>query len=163
MTCGAVANCVYLLVVSHSVFIMHSASGDDSLSAEVVRELLARAKEAARCAYAPFSNLRVGAAVLGDDGRVFAGANVENSSYSLTICAERAAIFHAVSEGVQNFRAVAVVCDRDSPCAPCGACRQVLYEFSPSMVVITGSPDSYQCDSLADLLPMGFRLERDPE
>ena len=153
---------MYLFVVPRGVFIMNAASGNDSLTDEEVRKLLAQAKEAARRAYAPFSNLHVGAALLSDDGRVFTGANVENSSYSLTMCAERVAIFHAVSEGVQNFRAVAVVCDSDSPCAPCGACRQVMYEFSPSMVVISGSPDSFRCDSLSDLLPMGFRLERDP-
>ena len=93
------------------------------------------------------------------DGRVFAGANVENSSYGLTVCAERVAVFKAVSEGVRAIDAVAVVCQSQPGCAPCGACRQVLYEFGPGMRVILDRPGGPHVMPLSELLPWGFRLE----
>lgn len=128
-----------------------------------IRELLAKAKEAAGFAYAPYSRLRVGAAVLTNDGRIFTGANVENSSFPVSICAERVAIFKAVSEGVRGFRALAVVCSNHPRCVPCGACRQVMYEFSPDLLVITESPQGHDCLYLRDLLPLGFHLEAPAE
>lgn len=130
----------------------------ESIAPETARDLLARAIEARRNAYAPYSRFPVGAALLGEDGRVFTGVNVENASYGLTNCAERVAIGKAVSEGTRAFRAVAVVGPHDDvPCAPCGACRQVLWEFGPEMVVIT--PDGaggHRTTPMRDLLPGAF-------
>ncbi len=93
-------------------------------------ELVARAVEAKKQAYAPYSNFRVGAAVLMDDGSIFEGCNVENASYGLTICAERNAIFHAVFSGKKKITAVAVTSDDEQFLTPCGACRQVISEFA---------------------------------
>ncbi|MDM7926197.1 MAG: cytidine deaminase [bacterium] len=113
-------------------------------------------------AYAPYSKFRVGAALLSPDGRIFAGCNVENASYGLTVCAERTAVLKAVSEGIASFDAVAVCADTDDPVTPCGACRQVLAEFNPSMTVVCctafGKKTVY---SLSDLLPHSFSLDRE--
>jgi cytidine deaminase len=116
---------------------------------------LVRAAEAARTfAYAPYSKFRVGAAVLSADGRLFTGCNVENASYGLTVCAERTAVFRAVSEGETGFDAVAICTDTEAPVTPCGACRQVLAEFNPSMTVICCTPSGGRAVySLSDLLP----------
>jgi cytidine deaminase len=96
--------------------------------------LIDRARKVREKAYAPYSDYRVGAALLGASGRIHTGCNVENAVYSETICAERAAVVKAVSEGERDFRAIAVV-TRDGG-SPCGACRQVLNEFSPDMIVL---------------------------
>src|ERR1700758_1488783 len=100
-------------------------------------KLLRVARTATKRAYAPYSNFRVGAAVLTKNGKIFSGCNVENASYGMTNCAERTAIFAAVAElGPKlEIRAVAVVNDHDVPCAPCGACRQGIYEFGPDAMV----------------------------
>ena len=102
--------------------------------------LFSEAMEAARNAYAPYSHFRVGAALLLDDGSVITGVNVENRSYGLTNCAERTAIFAAVTAGKRNFKAIAIATpDADYPVGPCGACRQVISEFmKPEAVVIFG-------------------------
>jgi cytidine deaminase len=117
----------------------------------------AAAREARDRAYAPYSGFQVGAALLTDDGRIFAGANVENASYGLSMCAERAAVFHAVAEGVRGIRAVAVSASNDEPTWPCGGCRQVLHEFGPDMVVISeGRGGRREERRLAELLPLAF-------
>jgi cytidine deaminase len=120
--------------------------------------LLAAARGARERAYAPYSGFRVGCALLTADGQVFLGANVENAAYSPTICAERVALPAAVVAGAREFAALAVVCDGDGPCTPCGVCRQVLYEFAPDLLVIaageTGPVARYRLE--ADLLPHGF-------
>lgn len=122
-----------------------------------VDELCARARAVQQHAYAPASHFRVGAAVLADDGRVFVGCNVENASYGLTICAERAAICAAVAAGVRAIRAVAVATDLLEPARPCGACRQVLAEFGPAMaVVLCGTGDVRRTFTLDQLLPEPF-------
>lgn len=125
--------------------------------------LLARAREARANAYVPYSRFTVGAALLAADGQVFTGCNLENASYGLTICAERAAVARAVSDGVRGFRAVAVVGPQDdAPCAPCGACRQVLYEFGPDMTVVTPGPGGYTAATVRELLPGAFDESRLP-
>lgn len=121
------------------------------------RELVQKAVEARRNAYAPYSRFSVGAALLAKDGRVFLGCNVENASYGLTVCAERVALFKAVSEGAREFVALAVACGA-GPCSPCGACRQVLYEFAPDLLIIMadGEGKTWRTARLFDLLPHGF-------
>lgn len=115
--------------------------------------LIELAREVRRHAYAPYSNFRVGAALLGASGQVYTGCNVENISYGLTVCAERVALFKAVSEGEREFRAIAVV--TDNAASPCGACRQVLSEFGRDMEVIIAQDgcEGYEILSLSDLLP----------
>ncbi len=120
-------------------------------------ELVQKAVEARARAYAPYSGFAVGAALLAKDGRVFTGCNVENASYGLTVCAERVALFKAISEGAREFVALAVACGA-SPCAPCGACRQVLYEFAPDLLLIMadGEGKTWCTARLFELLPRGF-------
>jgi len=122
--------------------------------------LVDAAREAISRAYAPYSRLRVGAAVLTDKGNIYSGGNVENASYGLTVCAERVAIFHAVArEGPEmRVRALAVVSDASGPCPPCGACRQVIFEFGPDAVVIFQGPDGLEEAPLGRLLPASFSL-----
>jgi cytidine deaminase len=109
-------------------------------------------------AHCPYSQFRVGAALLATDGTIIAGCNVENASNSATVCAERSAICVAVSRGYRQFRAVAVASDVTSTfISPCGVCRQSLVEFSPDMLVYLIKPDrSFHQTTLADLLPMSF-------
>lgn len=119
-------------------------------------ELVRRAVEAMDKAYAPYSNYKVGACLLAEDGRIFTGCNVENAAYGATMCAERTAVFKAVSEGVRRFTAIAVV-GSGSYAWPCGTCRQVLNEFSPDMRVIAGhAGHGYETAELSELLPHGF-------
>jgi cytidine deaminase len=98
--------------------------------------LLTAAKQARENAHAPYSNFRVGAALRSTAGRIFSGCNVENATYGLTICAERVAIFKAISEGERGFSAIAVVTDTDALTPPCGACRQLIWEFCGDVPVI---------------------------
>jgi cytidine deaminase len=128
--------------------------GDEALVAAAVA---ARAR-----AHAPYSRYAVGAAVLCESGRVFQGCNVEISSYSLTCCAERVAVFKAVSEGETRILAVAVVTEDDPPASPCGACRQVLYDFGGAELrVVVGHPAGGVARSwtLGELLPAAFGPE----
>ena len=120
-----------------------------------IDELLAAAREAAEQAYSPYSKIRVGAALLAEDGRVFRGCNVENASYGLTVCAERAAVVAAIAEGARAFRTIAVWTSLERPLPPCGACRQFLTEFAPSLRVIVGgdSGDGRIDAPLHELLP----------
>jgi cytidine deaminase len=101
--------------------------------------LLAAARSARDNAHAPYSNFRVGAALRAKSGRVFTGCNVENATYGLTVCAERVAIFKAISEGERGFDAIAVVTDTDQLTPPCGACRQIIWEFCGDVPVIIGN------------------------
>ena len=127
------------------------------LDAGTARSLLARAREARRNAYAPYSHFPVGAALMAQDGRVFTGVNVENVSYGLGNCAERVAIGKAVSEGATEYIAIAVVGPEDDiSCSPCGACRQVMHEFSPEMVLVTPDGAGYKAERVVDLLPGAF-------
>ncbi len=101
--------------------------------------LLEAATRARENAHAPFSKFRVGAAVEDADGRIFTGCNVENATYGLTVCAERVAIFKAISEGARKFRRVAVVADTETLTPPCGACRQILWEFCGDVEIVLGN------------------------
>ena len=124
-------------------------------------ELMQLAAAAREFSYAPYSHFRVGAALLGKSGRVYTGCNVENASYTPTNCAERTAVFKAVSEGETSFDAIAVIGGKDeelSPlCAPCGVCRQVLSEFCDAdLRVILGTPEAITVTDLGSLLPFSF-------
>ena len=123
------------------------------------KELYLEAKKAMENAYTPFSHFNVGAALLTEEGEVFTGCNIENSSYGATICAERTACVKAVSEGKRNYKKIAVVC-HDGAVTPCGICRQFLYEFSPKLKVITGdNEDNLREYTLDELLLDGFRIQ----
>ena len=117
-------------------------------------ELLNLARSARENAYAPYSNFKVGAALLCADGTVYTGCNVENAAYSPTICAERVAFGKAISEGKRDFAAIAVV-GNTAPCTPCGVCRQVMAEFCKKDFLIHTEGKTY---TLQDLLPAGFSM-----
>ena len=119
-------------------------------------ELIARARDVMEQAYAPYSGFRVGAALLGEDGSVHTGCNVENASYGLTVCAERAAVANAVAGGVRRFRAVAIATSGSNAVPPCGACRQVLAEFSPRMTILSEGGGERRQWTLDQLIPEPF-------
>jgi len=127
------------------------------------KELIEKAKRARLKAYAPYSNFKVGAALLTRSGKVYTGANVENSTYGLTVCAERLAVFKAVNKGDKELVKIVVVTDRNPPVTPCGACRQVLSEFAKNLKIVCanlkGKIERY---SLKELLPEAFE-ERSAE
>ena len=119
--------------------------------------LRAAAELARERAYAPYSHYQVGAALLCADGSVVTGFNIESSSYGLTICAERVAMFRALSEGKESFTAIAIVAGSRNWCPPCGACRQVLWEWAGEIeVILARSEEEYQILSLSELLPHAF-------
>lgn len=123
------------------------------------RSLRDIAEEAREHAYAPYSGFRVGAALRADDGRVFAGANVENAAYGLGNCAERAAVAAGITAGARTFDALALVSDGEAPAPPCGACRQVLAEFAPQLRVTSYGQNGEVAEWTVDeLLPHRFRL-----
>jgi cytidine deaminase len=128
------------------------------LSEAKKNELVAVAKEASEKAYAPYSKFKVGAALLTQSGKIYRGCNVENASYSLTICAERNAVFQALAEGDSDFVAIAIYVDSDKTFPPCGACRQVLSEFASDLPVFVANRKSTTETSLAKLLPERFSL-----
>ena len=122
------------------------------------KELFRMAVEASENAYAPFSNFHVGAALLTEDGKVFTGVNIENSSYGATICAERTAMVKAISEGARDFESIAIA-GNGGTSWPCGICRQFMYEFCPDIRVISGeNEDELKVYTLKELLPEGFKL-----
>jgi cytidine deaminase len=124
-------------------------------------ELIASATAAREQAYAPYSNFKVGAALLGKSGRVYTGCNVENAAYGPSMCAERTAVFKAVSEGEREFEAIAVI--TENGVSPCGTCRQVMVEFAPDMtVVISDTQGNTRITTVRDLLPDGFTPDQLP-
>ncbi|RME90919.1 MAG: cytidine deaminase [Anaerolineae bacterium] len=130
----------------------------NTLSDQEERALIALANEARRRAYAPYSNYAVGAALRTKSGRIFTGANVENAAYPTSMCAERVAIFKAVSEGEREFEAIAVVTENGG--TPCGSCRQVLSEFGLDVLVLVADSEGklHHRFALAELLPAAFTL-----
>lgn len=118
-------------------------------------KLLEMAIDAMKYAYVPYSKYTVGAALLAEDGRVFTGCNVENAAYGNTMCAERTALYKAVSEGVRTFTKIAIAAKGSAP-FPCGACRQSLYEFAPGMEVLVTWDGNVRKTTLDQLLPEGF-------
>ncbi len=132
-----------------------------TMPAAAQAKMLQAARKVMKNAHAPYSNFRVGAAVLLTNGKIFSGCNVENASYGMTNCAERTAIFSAVAQlGPKiEIRAVTVVNDHGVPCSPCGACRQVIYEFGPDAMIYFQSADGPKHSHITELLPEGFRLQ----
>jgi cytidine deaminase len=119
--------------------------------------LVLAARAAREHAVATYSHFKVGAAVAAKSGRIYSGCNVENASYGLTICAERVAIFKALSEGDREFTAIAVVADTESPTPPCGACRQIIWEFCGDVPVVLATPARIAAThQMRDLLPFPF-------
>lgn len=120
-----------------------------------------KATEARGRSYTPYSHYRVGAALLSKDGRIFTGCNIENATYTPTVCAERTAFFKAISEGVTEFEKIAIVGGREGEvsefCSPCGVCRQVMAEFcDENFVVLLGNADKFAAYSLKEVLPFAF-------
>lgn len=121
-------------------------------------ELIAQARDARRWAHAPYSNFSVGAALLSSDGRVFTGCNVENSTYGLSMCAERVAIFKAISDGANEIERIAVVTDHEQIAPPCGCCRQMIWEFASddTEVILANLSGVVRTYRIRDLLPEAF-------
>lgn len=121
------------------------------------QELIDAAKEVRNLAHAPYSNFQVGAAVETDDGTIYTGCNVESASYGLTMCAERVAIWKGISEGAKKFGRIAVVVDTEELTPPCGACRQVIWEFCGDVAVILSNlNDKTETIQMSELLPKAF-------
>lgn len=130
------------------------------LARDAVAKLLAAAAAVRENAVATYSGFHVGAALLAEDGTIFTGCNVESATYGLTCCAERTAVFKAVSEGARKFTAVAVFTGADTPTPPCGACRQVLWDQCRDIEVVMGTTGgAVERMRLAELLPRAFELE----
>ena len=134
------------------------AASDASTSAEPsVDKLVAAARAVRERAVADFSGFKVGAALETTDGEIITGCNIENASYGLTVCAERVAIFKAISEGHRTFRRIVVVADTASPTPPCGACRQILWEFGGDIEVVMANLTTVTATlQMKDLLPLPF-------
>lgn len=122
--------------------------------------LLKKAQKVSNNAYAKYSNFNVGACVLAQSGKIYVGCNVENASYGLAICAERSAIANAIANGETTFQAIAIYSPNMENCLPCGACRQVIFEFQKDreIEVITETKDGYKIYKINELLPGGFKL-----
>ena len=126
------------------------------MTEDEIKKLIERAIAALEKTYSPYSHFGVGAALVCEDGSIYEGCNIENASYGLTNCAERTAIFKAVSEGHTKFKVLAVVADTEGPCAPCGACRQVISEFEIPQIILSNLKGNYRLVSLDELLPFRF-------
>ncbi|HHY06654.1 MAG TPA: cytidine deaminase [Clostridia bacterium] len=135
-----------------------------NINSESINELMEAAKQVRKNAYAPYSCFLVGAALRGSDGQIYTGCNVENVSYGLSICAERVAVFKAVSAGVTSFQALVLVTDQEELVSPCGACRQVLAEFSLEMpVFMVNFQEKIVQTTVEKLLPASFVFRKSRE
>ncbi|HEY4717325.1 MAG TPA: cytidine deaminase [bacterium] len=121
------------------------------------KKLINSAKQSMKNAYAPYSKFRVGAALLTISGKIYTGCNIENASFGLTLCAERVALFKAVSGGAKSFKSIAIVATKN-PVYPCGACRQALYEFAPGLKIFVLEKKRIEELALQELLPLGFHF-----
>lgn len=134
----------------------------NNISKNIITELILKARQARQFAYTPYSNFKVGAALLTADGEIYTGCNIENAAYSPGNCAERTAVFKAVSEGKTDFKAIAIIAGKDNIAdytSPCGMCRQVLREFvkpEEFLVIMAKSEDDYMIMTLEELFPMSF-------
>lgn len=126
------------------------------MTEQEIQNLIERAIVAREKTYSPYSHFGVGAALVCEDGNIYEGCNIENASYGLTNCAERTAIFKAVSEGHTKFKALAVVADTEGPCAPCGACRQVMIEFNIPIIIMGNMKGDIEVVPTEVLLPFSF-------
>ena len=126
------------------------------MTEQEIKNLIDHAIVAREKTYSPYSHFGVGAALLCEDGAIYEGCNIENASYGLTNCAERTVIFKAVSEGHTKFKALAVVADTEGPCAPCGACRQVVAEFKIPIIIMGNLMGNIKIVSMEELLPFSF-------
>ena len=124
-----------------------------------IEELISLAKKARSNAYAPYSKFYVGAALLTKNGKIFTGSNIENASYGATVCAERVAIFKAVSEGEREFESIAIYTNADKLSFPCGICRQVMIEFSIDLIIILSNEKEKEIYTLKEILPYPFTNE----
>ena len=122
------------------------------------QELIELARKAREFSYSPYSKFNVGAALITHEGKVYSGCNIENASFGITNCAERTAIFKAVSEGAREIDTIAIIADSDGPCSPCGACRQAMAEFKVKRVIMANLKGEVKAVSLAELLPYSFAL-----
>ena len=123
-------------------------------------ELVKLATKAKENSYSPYSNFRVGAALECEDGSVYLGCNIENSSFTPTCCAERVAIFKAVSEGKRNFKKIAITSDSDNYTYPCGVCRQVMGEFAPQIeVIVSNNKGEFKVEKLTSIFPNAFSFK----
>lgn len=130
------------------------------LTREEILKYIDMAIEVRENAYTPYSMFKVGAVVIGDNGNIVRGANIENASYGLSNCAERSAIFSALSQGVKKIEGIVVVADTTGPVSPCGACRQVIKEFATDdiTIVLANLNKDYKVMTMEELLPYGFEL-----
>ena len=126
---------------------------------EQIKKMIEIALSQLAYSYTPYSDFKVGAALLGKNGRIYTGCNIENASYGITNCAERTAIFKAVSDGEIELEALAVIADTDGPAAPCGACRQVIAEFKIPHIIMANLDDQIQTATCEELLPGAFSDE----
>lgn len=121
------------------------------------KALINKAAEAKKMAHPPYSNFHVGAALLTADGKIYSGCNVENSTYGLSLCAERTAIFKAMSEGERKFSAIAIAGDSNDFIYPCGACRQIIFDHCGEIdIIVTNSKEEYKIYKTSELLPFAF-------
>lgn len=121
-----------------------------------MNELVRQAKEARSRSYSPYSRFAVGAALRTVSGKVYLGCNVENASYGLTVCAERVVIYNAISDGARDFEVLAIFTEAEDLTPPCGACRQVLWEFAKDLTIVIANPGGEKELRLAELIPMPF-------
>ena len=132
------------------------------MNTQIIKKLINEAKKARKGSYSPYSKYAVGAALITDNGKIYTGANVENASFGLTICAERSAIFKAVNDGAKKIKAIAVVAEGDNLPSPCGACRQVIAEFSTkdTTVIFANTKDEKKIKKIFELLPYMFVFKK---
>ena len=131
------------------------------MNLKITNELLIQsAKKYQKNSTAKYSHFKVGAALLDNNGQIYGGCNVESSSYGLTICAERVALTKAISEGIKNFNKIAIVGPNNDFCPPCGACRQLLYDYAPDLEIILTNNNEMKSIKLSDLLPFAFEEKK---